>query len=232
MNDSVFAPVPLLKRQQEPAPVRVLILHDNTLFRDGLARLLTSQPRLELVAECGSIEEATEALRLSPVDVVITGFRGGPGTEELITFSRASGYTGRFLVLARSGEAASAATALRLGASGLFLESGSPDRLLLAIELIAAGDAWVDPTVVQLLAKNYSHMDCAHPAPLAVTDRQREVLQGVVDGLGNREIGVRLGVSESSIKGTLQQLFARTGVRTRSQLVRAVLEGPPRDPRL
>ena len=58
----------------------------------------------------------------------------------------------------------------------------------------------------------------------SLSEREREVLRGVFDGLANKEIGSRLGISESSVKAVMQQLFQKTGVRTRSQLVRIVLE--------
>ena len=61
------------------------------------------------------------------------------------------------------------------------------------------------------------------------TEREQTVLQGIVDGLSNRKIGNQIGVSESTIKATLQSLFSKAGVRTRSQLVRIALEGPPHD---
>jgi DNA-binding NarL/FixJ family response regulator len=111
---------------------------------------------------------------------------------------------------------------LRYGASGIFLESDSSSRLVQAIRLVANGEAWVDQKVIQLLADRYPQ----HEGRLlgALTDREQAVLDRVVDGLSNRKIGDQMGVSESSIKATLQQLFTKAGVRTRSQLVRIALE--------
>jgi DNA-binding NarL/FixJ family response regulator len=83
---------------------------------------------------------------------------------------------------------------------------------------------WVDEHIIQQMA---AHMDEARPSPERphLTEREQEVLQGVFEGLANKEISGRLGVSESAVKATLQQLFRKTGVRTRSQLVRVALEG-------
>jgi DNA-binding NarL/FixJ family response regulator len=115
---------------------------------------------------------------------------------------------------------------LRSGASGIFLDSDSPARLVQAIRLVASGEAWVDQKVLRMLAERFSPMENRWFGALA--QREQTVLEGVIDGLSNRKIGDRIGVSESTIKATVQRLFSKAGVRTRSQLVRAALETPPR----
>jgi two-component system, NarL family, nitrate/nitrite response regulator NarL len=97
--------------------------------------------------------------------------------------------------------------------------------LIQAIRLVASGEAWVDQKVVQFLAERYPNFEARWHGSL--TAREQIVLNGVVDGLSNRKIGDQIGVSESTIKATLQHLFKKAGVRTRSQLVRIALEGPP-----
>jgi DNA-binding NarL/FixJ family response regulator len=100
-----------------------------------------------------------------------------------------------------------------------------------AIKAVADGGMWVDPKVIQLLADQL--IDRYPPyveigqekveRPLA--DRERNVLLGILGGLSNRKIGYNLGISESSVKNVVQRLFTRSGVKTRSQLVRTALEG-------
>src|SRR5579864_4842944 len=114
---------------------------------------------------------------------------------------------------------------LSCGAAGIFLESESSTRLIQAIRLVAAGEAWIDQKLIQQLAGRYPHDEDRWWDTLM--QREQAVLKGIVDGLSNREIGIQVGVSESTIKAILQQLFNKTGVRTRSQLVRIALEGPP-----
>src|SRR5271156_6590269 len=111
--------------------------------------------------------------------------------------------------------------ALKFGASGVFLGSDPFSRLVQAIRLVAEGEAWVDPKVIQLLAERYPRFQNRWDGKL--TEREQTVLGGVV----SREISDQLGMSESTVKGTLQQLFDKAGVRTRSQLVRIASEGPP-----
>jgi DNA-binding NarL/FixJ family response regulator len=112
---------------------------------------------------------------------------------------------------------------LRLGASGIFLKTNSPSALAQAIRMVAAGGTWIDQTVMQLIAESVVPHDDPSEDEL-LTERERQVLQGVFEGLGNKEIGALIGVSLSAVKTTLQQLFHKTGVRTRGQLVRIALE--------
>lgn len=210
----------------EESPIRLVLLHEHVLFRESLARLLASEPGFALVAECATPAEALEAVNGSTVDVVLLDLKvKQQGEDDFIRASRQSGYKGKFLVVTPMLDAASSASALRLGASGIFLESGSSARFIQAIRLVASGEAWVDQRIIQLLADRYPQFEDPRLRPPHLTDRQQTVLQGVVDGLSNRKIGDKIGISEGSIKATLQQLFVRAGVRTRSQLVRAALDG-------
>ena len=86
------------------------------------------------------------------------------------------------------------------------------------------GAMWIDDDIVQRLEARVEDQH-ASPERSQLTEREQHVLQGVFEGLANKEIGTRLGVSESAVKATLQQLFRKTHVRTRSQLVRIALEG-------
>ena len=115
-------------------------------------------------------------------------------------------------------------TALRLGASGIFLKHNSPGTLAKAVRLIMGGEIWVDPKVIQLMADRVDQREDERVSPL-LTEREQQVLRGIFEGLGNKEIGAQLGVTDGAVKATLQQLFQKTGVRTRSQLVRIALEG-------
>jgi len=115
-------------------------------------------------------------------------------------------------------------TALRLGASGIFLKHNSPGTLAKAVRLIMGGEIWVDPKVIQLMADRVDQREEERVSPL-LTDREQQVLRGIFEGLSNKEIGAQLGVTDGAVKATLQQLFQKTGVRTRSQLVRIALEG-------
>jgi two-component system, NarL family, nitrate/nitrite response regulator NarL len=203
--------------------IRLVLLDHHALLRESLARLLGSEHEFELVAECATPTEALEALCNTEVDVLLVDF-GIAG--EFIPCARKAGYCGKSLVVTREIDVKGSANVLSCGASGIFLEAEGWARLMLAIRLVADGEAWVDQKVIRMLADRYPrHYEDQWWGTL--TQREQAVLRGIVDGLSNRKIGIQMGVSESTIKGTLQQLFTKARVRTRSQLVRMALEGPP-----
>jgi DNA-binding NarL/FixJ family response regulator len=206
-------------------PIRLLLLDDHILFRESLGRLLASEPDFVLAGSCGSAEEALDILARNPVDLVLLDYDlGDDHGSRFIEMARRAGYAGRILMVTAGMSAVESSAALRLGASGIFLKHNSPGTLERAIRMVAAGEMWVDPKVIQSMAHQVAEPESEAPRnPL--TAREQEVLQGIFEGLTNKEIAARLGVSEGAVKATLQQLFQKTNVRTRSQLVRIALEG-------
>jgi two-component system nitrate/nitrite response regulator NarL len=198
-------------------------------LRASLAHFLAAEPDLLVVGDCGAPSEALGILSTSPVDVVLLDF--GHAMEDgdgLISAAHQRGFEGRFLIVADSADAKSSAIAIKLGASGVFLKSEAPHRLVLAIKVVASGGAWLDPRIIRLLAdESVGHFPASGGEACSnlLTDREHRVLRGILGGLTNRKIGENLGLSESSVKTAVQQLFYRTGVRTRGQLVRVAMEG-------
>jgi two-component system nitrate/nitrite response regulator NarL len=203
---------------------RLVLLDDHGLFRESLSYLLASEPDFEVVGQCSTSAEALELLDGTAVDLVLLEFRiGTERCDEFISAARQAGYQGKFLLVTGGIDPARSAAALKLGASGIFLKCNSSSRLVQAIRVVASGDAWVDQRVMQLIADRYPQHEDQRLGCL--TDREQIVLKGLLNGLTNKRIGRQVGVSESAIKATLQQLFDKAGVRTRSQLVRATLDG-------
>jgi DNA-binding NarL/FixJ family response regulator len=206
--------------------IRLLLVDDHVLFRQSLSRLLASEAEFEVVADCGTAAEALDLLqREAVVDIVLLDFDlGHDHGSHFIAASRRAGSTAKILMVTAGMTAAESGTALRLGASGIFLKQGSPSALVQAIRLVTGGAMWVDQHIIQQMAAQVDEQKASDDRP-HLTEREQHVLQGVFEGLANKEIGARLGVSESAVKATLQQLFRKTRVRTRSQLVRVALEG-------
>ena len=139
--------------QTQENRIRLILLDDHGLFRASLSRLLASEPDLEVAGECSTSAEALDVIRGSTVDVVLLDF--DVGTEhgnDFISAARQAGYQGRFLIVAGSADVRNSAIALKLGVSGIFLKSESPDRLVQAIRLVGNGGIWVDQRIIQLLA--------------------------------------------------------------------------------
>ena len=205
--------------------IQLLLVDDHVLFRQSLRRLLASETEFEVVDDCGTTNDAIEILRTRPVDVVLLDFDLGQDYgNRFISAARYAGHTPKILMVTAGMTATESAAALRFGASGIFLKQGSPSALVQAIRLVAGGAMWVDEHIIQQMAAHMDEPRLSQERP-HLTEREQEVLQGVFEGLANKEIGGRLRVSESAVKATLQQLFRKTGVRTRSQLVRVALEG-------
>lgn len=204
--------------------IRLLLLDDHILFRESLSRLLASEPDFEMAGHCGTTAEALAIIKQQPVDVVLLDFDlGEDHGADFIAHAQQSGYTGKILMVTAGMNAIESSTALRTGASGIFLKHNSPGTLAQAIRLVASGEMWVDQRVIQMLADGVPRRQEPSFRKL-LTEREQEVLRGLFEGLTNKEIAAQLGVSESAVKATLQQLFQKTRVRTRSQLVRIALE--------
>jgi len=214
--------------QPEQDRIRLILLDDHGLFRASLARFLGSLPGMEVVGEYGASAEALEALNGSTVNLVLLDFDLGPERgNEFISAARETGYAGNFLIVAGTADPKSVAIALKRGASGIFLKSEAPERLVRAIQSIANGEVWMDPKVVQMLADRLAdpYLQFDEGTTDLLDDRERKVVLGILSGLTNRRIGENLGLSESSVKNVVQRLFDKAGVKTRGQLVRAALEG-------
>ena len=204
-------------------PIRLLLVDDHILFREGLRRLLVSEPDFETVAECGTPAEALEVLSSSSVDLVLLDFdlEDAPGTR-FIASAAAAGYRGKILMVTAGMSPLDVAVARKLGISGIFLKHNSPTSLLQAIREVAEGRMWWEPRASLGPGKIAESVD--RTAKSQLTPREQKVLRGVFEGLSNKEMAYQIGVSQSSVKATLQQLFDKMGVRTRSQLVRIAIE--------
>lgn len=204
--------------------VRILLLDDHALFRESVSRLLGAEPGLEVIAHCGTIEEALEILQRKSIDLILLDFDlGERDGREFLRLAREHGFQGKILVVTAGIDARAVSELIRSGVSGVFRKHDSAALLAEGIRDVMAGKIWLNQHELQTTL----NVDAASAPPVDTrqfTERERQVLSFVFDGLANKEIAARIGVSEGSVKSTLQQLFSKTGVRTRSQLVRIVLE--------
>ncbi len=201
-----------------------MLLDDHTLFRESLSRLLDTEPDFRMAAHCASIQEALGALAATPIDLVLLDYDLGEETGfQFIRSAREAGYAGRIFIVTGGMTDPDSVRALGLGVCGIFLKNSSPALLSEAIRKVMAGETWIDQRCIQALVRAVDNTGGGERRK-QLTDRERDVLRGVFEGLSNKEIAGRLSISEASVKSALQQLFLKTGVRTRSQLVRVALE--------
>jgi DNA-binding NarL/FixJ family response regulator len=205
--------------------IHILLLDDHALFRESVARLLAAEPGFDIAGHCGTMKEALQVLKQKSIDVVLLDFDlGEQDGREFIRLANAQGFKGKVLVVTAGLDRGAAMELIRRGTSGVFLKRDSAVLLAQGIRDVMAGKVWLDQELLQnaLITAEFATPQENRTKPF--TQREQQVLSCVFEGLANKEIAAQIGVSESSVKATLQQLFSKTGVRTRSQLVRIVLE--------
>jgi two-component system, NarL family, nitrate/nitrite response regulator NarL len=209
--------------QPKSNKIRVLILDDHTLFRESVARLLQAEHDLD-VRHCGSVQEGISILGNWPADVVLLDFDlGNEKGSSFLARAQAAGFQGKTLLLTAGVNELEAVDLIRKGISGIVLKHSSPAELSESIREALAGKVWFEQGYLKRVMEKAAMPETSAETQ-TFTERERQVLSLVFEGLANKEIGDRLNVSESSVKASLQQLFEKTGVRTRSQLVRVALE--------
>lgn len=205
---------------------RILIVDDHALFREGAARLLSTEEDIDVIGCCGSIDEALALLGGKAADVVLLDLN--LRTERGFQFfkpARDAGFQGRVLVVAGVVSPFEAQRLMMSGAAGVFLKQNASTLLVSAIHAVARGESYMDEALQNGHDARENSLGIASAAsPESLTTRERAVLSGICEGLSNKEIATKIHVSEATVKATLQQLFDKHGVRTRSQLVRIALE--------
>lgn len=208
----------------EQKTIQILLVDDHALFREGVARLLAASPEFEVVGDCASVEEALDVLKNRSIDVVLLDFYLGNCTgKEFLRLAQLHGFVGKVLLVTVGIDESNATELMHAGISGIFLKRDSPSLLSQAIRHVAGDGVWFKQE--QLQSAMVSHPRIGTPEQSGrFTLREQQVLSHVFDGFSNQRIAERIGVSTGAVKATIQQLFSKTGVRTRSQLVRIVLE--------
>ena len=205
-----------------PETIRIFVVDDHALFREGLLRLLDADETLRVVGSAHSAESALEQLERVETDVLILDYDLGSQTALDVARSlRANDFQGRSLVVTAGLPDRDALELIRLGVYGIFHKKDPPEDLHRSIREVAAGKILIDQAYLCDLVES---VNARGANPPALTDRDRSVLRLLLEGCANKEIAAELNLSESAVKAALQQLFAKTNVRTRSQLVRVALE--------
>jgi DNA-binding NarL/FixJ family response regulator len=213
-----------------PQPIRILLIDDHSLFRESLSRLLQAEPDLCIIGSCATAAEALDVMNSEPVDIVLLDYDLGEEQGTLfLDEAKQRAFAGHILMVTAGMTDADTLRALESGASGIFLKHSPPAQLVEAIYKVRSGETWLDSRAVRSLVAGASGRTEEHRTAQPLNARERTVLKGVFEGLTNKEIAANLQISESSVKAVMQQLFDKTGVRTRSQLVRIALEHHSQD---
>lgn len=204
--------------------IRILLIDDHDLFRESLKRLLEAEPDFEVAGSCASISEALAVLDRGPVDVVLLDYEF---TEEngsrFLDEARKRNLQSHVLMVTAALRDDVTLDLLRNGSSGIFFKHSPPGQLIEAIHKVADGQTWLDARIVHTIVAAAAAKK-EDKKGQALNQRERAVLMAVFEGLSNKDIASRLNTTEGAVKAVMQQLFDKTGVRTRGQLVRIALE--------
>ncbi|HZU12001.1 MAG TPA: response regulator transcription factor [Chloroflexota bacterium] len=205
--------------------IRVVLIDDHTVLRDGLKMLLTLEPDLQVVGEAGTGEEGVVAAVAARPHVVVTDvglpdMDGAAVTRRL----REDLPESRVLVLTVHDEDHYIVTLMRAGASGYLLKNAAGAELVDAIRAVAGGRPWLSPEVARrLVARDLSP---AENAIEPLTSREREVLVLVAGAASNREIADSLGISPRTVETHLANIYGKLQVRGRTEaMLWAIREG-------
>lgn len=202
--------------------INVLLVDDHAMFREGLARMLAAEQDLEVVAESSSVPEALSLLN-AQTDVVLLDVDLGPERAlEFVQRAKAAAFQGRILIVTAGISGREAVQLVQAGVSGILHKNHPTKVLCSAIRKVMAGEACIEDEYLSALFQSVDRASTGmHPK---FTERDRVVVQHVLQGLSNREIADQLGISEAAVKASLRQLFEKLSVHTRAQLVKVALE--------
>ena len=200
--------------------IRIILIDDHQLFREGLKAMFQPEPDITVVAEAATALEGVEAAERCPCDLFVADFSlpdyEAPWLLEQLRKRRAEV---RVLMISQYTDFDKVRQILALGANGYLVKTAKREELMQAVSIVAAGGIYIHPAVARALT--------VQPDPAAgqslVTPRERAILQLLVEGLSNPAIARRLHVSLGTIKGDMQQLFSKLAVTDRTRLAATAL---------
>jgi DNA-binding NarL/FixJ family response regulator len=204
--------------------IRVLLVDDQQLVREGLRRILHADEGFEIVGECSDGDEVIDAIGRVRPDLIVMDIRmkrldGVEATRKV----RALADAPPILVLTTFDDDEVLAGALRAGASGFQLKDARGEDLVRAAHAVAAGDAWLDPAVTARVLTVYRGVPDAptdgSEALTSLTSREVDVLRSIGQGATNQEIAAALYVSEATVKSHVGHIFAKLGLRDRAAAI-------------
>jgi len=205
-----------------PAPIRILVVDDHTLFRRGLIALLATQPQMVVVGEVADAGEAQRlALQLKPDVILLDNHLPGVKGVDALPALREAAPAARILMLTVSEEAQDLATALQRGASGYLLKTVDSHVLAESIVRAHRGESPISPEMAGKLASAYQSLSqraAAPPDPMdSLSPRERQILTEIARGASNKEIARIFSIAEATVKIHVQHILRKLNLGSRVQ---------------
>jgi DNA-binding NarL/FixJ family response regulator len=206
--------------------VRIVIIDDHIMVRAGLRMLIEQEPNLHVVGEAGELEMAVHITAATQPDVILLDLdMGGQNALDILPDLQAVATSAQVLVLTGVRDLAAHRDAVRRGALGVLLKDQAADVLVKAILKVHAGEVWLDRVAMAHVLADLRtpavprDADPEQEKVTALSDREREVLDLVIQGLKNRDIGDRLFISDHTVRHHVAAIFAKLGVSSRLELI-------------
>ena len=203
--------------------IRVLLVEDQTIVREGLRALLRLNPDIEVVAEAADGEEAIGVIEREKPDVVLLDLRmpklDGVGVLRTL---RERGTLPPALILTTFDDDSMLFEAVRAGAKGWLLKDVSLERLTSAIRTLASGGTCIEPVITERIVRALDGSAVSFDSaelPEALTDREKTILRFLAGGYSNREISGLLNIADGTVKNHISSVLAKLGVRDRTRAV-------------
>ncbi len=205
-------------------PIRILLVDDHRIVREGLASMLSTQPDMQVVGEAGTgIEAIDQAKHLRPdimlLDLEMPDLDGVSVLENV----RTGLPDARVIILTAYGTDERILDAVRAGAKGYLLKGAGLDEVLHAVRVAAAGGSLLEPKVAERLLDSMERMLRSGKVPASLNDRERDILTRIARGLSNKAIGDELHLAERTIKFHATIIFQKLGVSNRAEAVAKAL---------
>lgn len=196
--------------------IRILIVEDHQVVAEALEALLNQQPDMIVVGNVGSVEAASHAVELNP-DVLIVDFHLNDGTGADAVFAmRQLGSQPQVIFLTRDGSDAAQIAAIEAGASAFLHKSTATTQLVDAVRRVAALENLVAPTTIAALFNRRREMDGQRDR---LTTREKEIVRLMGSGSSNREIGTRLGISYTTVRGHIGSLGGKLACHSKLEVI-------------
>ncbi|RCJ29480.1 DNA-binding response regulator [Nostoc punctiforme NIES-2108] len=197
--------------------IRVLIVDDHSIVRQGLAAMIENEPDMTVVGQAGNGQEAITQYRQLQPDVTLIDLRMPQvsGVEAIVTICAEFAHA-RMIVLTTYDGDEDIYRALRAGAKGYLLKDAEPDALLNAIHIVHSGQQYIPSEVAAKLVQRMNIPE--------LSDREQEVVRQMVLGLSNHDIAAALNITESTVKFHINKILSKLGVSDRTQAVITALK--------